>query len=316
LRAPRGAAPVTGGGPVHRFACATAGATVLLIVAGGLVTTTGAGLAVPDWPTTFGESMLLYPWSRLAGGVLVEHSHRLIGAAIGLFTVALAVTLALADGRGWVRGLGGLAVALVTLQGVIGGLRVVLRQDALAIVHGCLAPAFFALLVVLAVVTGRGWAAPAGRTPAGRWLAAAAAGAAGLVYGQVVLGALTTHAGWLGWHVGGAVVTTGGLGALLAGVRRGAPGDPTLGWWAGVLTGGLALQLALGLGAYVVRFTDLGVPGGALAAVALPVAHRAVGAVLLGSTVALALHLARRRQVGGRIGSPARAALRSTAVTA
>ena len=141
----------------HRVACATAGATVGLIVAGGLVTNTGAALAVPDWPTTFGHNPFLFPWSGMVGGVLVEHGHRLIGAAIGMLTVLLAAVLWRGDGRRWVRGLGLLAVGTVCVQGLIGGLRVVLLQDALAIVHGCLAQLFFALLVGIAVVTGRGW---------------------------------------------------------------------------------------------------------------------------------------------------------------
>ena len=83
----------------HRLACVTAGATVGLIVAGGLVTNTGAALAVPDWPATFGHNLFLFPWSGMVGGVLVEHGHRLLGAGIGLLTVALAVTLGLGDAR-------------------------------------------------------------------------------------------------------------------------------------------------------------------------------------------------------------------------
>src|SRR5882724_7714618 len=71
----------------HRLAVITAGATILLIFVGGLVTNTGSALAVPDWPTTFGYNMFLYPWSRMVGGVFYEHSHRLIGSLVGLLTV-------------------------------------------------------------------------------------------------------------------------------------------------------------------------------------------------------------------------------------
>jgi cytochrome c oxidase assembly protein subunit 15 len=279
------------------LACGTAGATVGLIVAGGLVTNTGAALAVPDWPTTFGHNPFLFPWSGMVGGVLVEHGHRLLGAGIGALTIALGVTLAVAEPRRWVRWLGLLAVALVCLQGLVGGLRVVLLQDTLAIVHGCLAQVFFALLVTLAVVTGRGWAAPADvRTDAPR-LAPFGVLAVGVAYGQVVLGAFTTHGDALWWHVAGAVVTTGVLVGLALAVLRGAGRDSVLAWWGHAVKVFLALQIALGLGAYAVRFTDLGVPGGQLAVIALPVAHRAVGALLLGATVALALQLARRRKL-------------------
>ena len=105
-----------GRGSAHGLACATAAATVGLIVAGGLVTNTGAALAVPDCPTTFGHNLFLFPWSGMVGGVLVEHGHRLLGAVIGMLTIALAAALALGDGRRWVRGLGLLAVLLVLLH--------------------------------------------------------------------------------------------------------------------------------------------------------------------------------------------------------
>jgi cytochrome c oxidase assembly protein subunit 15 len=284
---------VEAGGWPHRLACGTAGATVALIVAGGLVTNTGAALAVPDWPTTFGHNPFLVPWSALAGGVLVEHGHRLLGAGIGALTVALGATLALGDARRAVRWLGLLAVLLVSVQGLVGGLRVLLLRDTLAIVHGCLAQLFFALLVALAVLTGPAWRAPRGPSTGGRRLVPLGGLAVAVAYGQVVLGAFTTHAGGLRWHVAGAVLTTAVLLGLVLAVRAGAGMDPVLAWWGGSVRGLLAAQLALGVGAYLVRFTDLWVPGGQVVVVALPVVHRAVGALLWGSTVALALHLAR-----------------------
>jgi cytochrome c oxidase assembly protein subunit 15 len=279
----------------HRLACVTAGATVGLIVAGGLVTNTGAALAVPDWPTTFGHNLFLFPWSGMVGGVLVEHGHRLLGAAIGLLTGILALALAVGDRRRWVRGLGMLAVALVCAQGLIGGLRVVLLRDTLALFHGCLAQLFFALLVGIAVVTGRDWRMPSVAAAGARRLAPLGALAVAVVYGQVVLGAFTTHGPAVWWHVAGAVVTTGILVAVALAVLRAAGEDPVLVWWARAVKGLLPLQLLLGIGAYTLRFTSLGVPGGQVAAVALPVLHRAVGALILGSAVALALQLGRRR---------------------
>jgi len=106
----------------HPLALATLGATCVLILLGGLVTNTGAALAVPDWPSTFGYNMVLFPWSRMVGGVLYEHSHRLMGALVGLLTVVLAGALWREGGR--LRWLGFLAVAAVVSQGVLGGLRV------------------------------------------------------------------------------------------------------------------------------------------------------------------------------------------------
>jgi hypothetical protein len=149
-----------------------------------------------------------------------------------------------------------------------------------------------------------------------RRLAPGGAVAVAVAYAQVVLGALTTHAGGLWWHVAGAVVTTGVLVGLALAVLRGAGEDPVLAWWAHAVKTLLAAQLVLGLGAYAVRFTDLGVPGGQLAVVALPVAHRAVGALLLGSTLALALQLARRAALPVRAAGGGRDALVSREVLA
>ena len=298
----------------HRLACVTAGATVGLIVAGGLVTNTGAALAVPDWPTTFGHNPFLFPWSGMVGGVLIEHGHRLLGSVIGLLTVSLAVALGFGDPRRWVRGLGLVAVVLVSVQGLIGGLRVVLLQDVLGLVHGCLAQLFFALLVGIAVVTGRAWRTPAVVPAGAERLAAPGRWAAVVVYGQIVLGALTTHGPAVWWHVAGAGITTVVLVGVALVVLRGAPEDPVLVWWARAVKMLLLVQLLLGVGAFTVRFTSVGVPGGQLAVIALPVLHRAVGALLFGSAVALALQLGRRRALGAELPAARHVLVRTEAV--
>ena len=284
----------------------TAGATLGLIMAGGLVTTTGAGLAVPDWPTTFGENLFLFPWSRMVGGVLVEHSHRLLGVVVGCLTLGLGAAVWLEDRRDSARGLAGAAVALVAIQGLVGGLRVVLVRDVLALIHGCLAQAFFALLAALVVVTGvrgRVTTAPGSPERPGRGLAALAGLATIVVYGQIVLGAFATHEGWVLGHVGGAVVAVAGV-AALTGAALGAP-DPTFvrpGRFLGLL---LLVQVALGLGAYLVRFTDVALPGGEPLAIALPVLHRGVSAGILGTCVAILVRVVDR----GRVRSAATAAV-------
>jgi heme a synthase len=202
---------------LHRFAVLTAVATLFLLGAGGLVTSHGAGMAVPDWPNTYGYNMFLFPVSQWVGGIFYEHTHRLVASGVGLLTVVLALWLygglarpvmrwggliflllaattaavmphRWADGLvlglaglaafgtswiwprcepspKWLRRCGLAALAAVVLQGVLGGLRVVLLQDALGIVHATLAQLFFVLVCAIALFTSRWWQAPPARQP-------------------------------------------------------------------------------------------------------------------------------------------------------
>jgi cytochrome c oxidase assembly protein subunit 15 len=254
-------------------------------VFGGLVTNTGAALAVPDWPTTFGHNMFLYPWSGMVGGVFYEHSHRLLGALVGLLTVALAVALWRRGGR--LRVLGLVAVGTVVLQGVIGGLRVVLLTDALALVHGPLAQAFFALVAAVAFLTSG--AAERPRVEVDSALRRLSLAAVALVYAQIVLGALLTHDGWLWLHLAGAAAVFTVAPVVTARARR--TGDPVAAPLARVLMVLLGLQLLLGLGAYLSRFSGIWIPGGQTTMLAMPVAHRLVGGLILAASVVLAVRL-------------------------
>lgn len=281
---------------VQRLAAALCAATFVLLVFGGLVTTTGAALAVPDWPTTFGYNMFLYPWSKMVGGIFYEHSHRLVGAVVGLLTLALAVRLWITEPRRWLRWLGLLAVAFVSLQGVLGGLRVVWLSENLAVVHSSLAPAFFALASGLVLLTSREWsvAAPAGRHAPDlslRWLALLTTG---LVYLQIVFGALLTHRGQrLDGHLAGAAVLSILIPTLSVRVFSRHATEPALIRSVMWLAGLLGLQLLLGLGAYVGRFTGFGLPFPGVSALAVPVAHRMTGAGLLAVSSILTLRVHR-----------------------
>jgi cytochrome c oxidase assembly protein subunit 15 len=277
----------------HRIACITAAATLALILVGGLVTNSGSALAVPDWPTTYGYNMFLYPWSRMVGGILYEHSHRLLGSLVGLLTVTLALVLWLTEPRRWVRALGGLAVVMVMTQGVLGGLRVVLVKDAIAIFHGCLAQAFFALTVGIAVFTSRRWREGPPAAVGGR-LRAFALAAVGLLYVQIVFGALLTHAGVIDLHLIGAAAVFTFVPMVTARAR--ATGARALARPAALLLALLLVQLGLGVGAYLARFSSVAIPGGEAMVLALPVAHRLVAAMILGSALALALALLRARR--------------------
>src|SRR6516164_3981549 len=151
---------------LNRFAWLTCVATLLLICSGGMVTSKNVGLAVPDWPTTFGYNMFLFPISKWVGGILFEHTHRLMGSLVGFLTIILAVWLWLGDDRRWLRKLGVIAVIGVILQGILGGLRVTMMKDQIGIFHACVAQAFLGLLVFIALVTTKFWSSLANGTSA------------------------------------------------------------------------------------------------------------------------------------------------------
>lgn len=144
---------------LNRFAWLTCGATLLLICSGGMVTSKGVGLSVPDWPTTFGYNMFLFPVSKWVGGILFEHTHRLMGSLVGFLSIILCIWLWRTDRRRWVRNLGFIALGAVILQGILGGLRVTMLKDEIGIFHACVAQAFLALLVAIALVTTGSWGA-------------------------------------------------------------------------------------------------------------------------------------------------------------
>jgi heme a synthase len=142
---------------LNRFIWFTAFATLLLICSGGMVTSKNVGLAVPDWPTTFGYNMFLFPVSKWIGGVLFEHTHRLIASTVGFLTLFLAFWLWRDDDRASIKTLGLLAVAGVILQGILGGLRVTMLKDQIGIFHACLAQAFLGLIVLIGVMRTNFW---------------------------------------------------------------------------------------------------------------------------------------------------------------
>jgi len=154
----------TGRTLVFAYAAATATAAFILLLSGGLVTSKGVGMTVPDWPNSYGYNMFLFPLSRWVGGIFYEHVHRLIASGVGLMTIILAVSLWMAEPRKWVRVLGYIAVATVIVQGVLGGLRVTLIKDEIGVFHGMLAQAYIALLVVICIATSKAYA-----TGGARW---------------------------------------------------------------------------------------------------------------------------------------------------
>ncbi len=144
----------------HYAAVSLVCAVFPLIWIGGLVTTYKAGMAVPDWPGTYGWNLFLYPWTTWLSGpwdLMIEHGHRLAGALAGLITIGLVAAVLACDVRRWMRPVVIGMLLLLILQGCLGGARVLMDQHRLAMLHGCLAHVCFGLAVTVAVLTSRWW---------------------------------------------------------------------------------------------------------------------------------------------------------------
>jgi cytochrome c oxidase assembly protein subunit 15 len=202
--------------------------------------------------------MFLYPWSKMIGGIFYEHSHRLVASSVGLITIVLAWTFWFREKRQWLRWLGVGALALVVTQGILGGLRVVLLQHTLAIIHACFAQAFFALAVSLALFTSTEWRAPVAQQPImdqGR-LRRLAAMTTALIYLQVVFGAVLRHTGErVDAHLAIAALVAIHVILLFVRIKRAHRDHAKLARPANFLSLLLLFQLTLGAAAYFSKFT-------------------------------------------------------------
>lgn len=309
--------------PLGLFALVAATAVFLLLITGGLVTGLEAGLAVPDWPNSFGHNMLLYPLSEMTGGIYYEHAHRLYGMLVGVTTIAFLVLAWRLDRRVAVRAAAVALLVMVCGQGLLGGLRVTgnltMSQDAadlapnltLAIVHGVFGQVIFATFCGLAAVTSLSWRNAAlrgaGTGDTDRTLSALLP--LGFVL-QTIFGACYRHLqvhgeGGLVEHPVWALhvhITLGVLVAALAvavGLRTwgGHGEEPVLRRLGLAMLAAISLQLVLGLAALVAVFVRAGVeiPTWELLVTS---SHQATGALLLGLGVLIALWT-RRLSAGG-----------------
>jgi heme a synthase len=190
VRAPQ---PAAGSRGLHRYARLLVAATFILIFAGGLVTSTGSALAVPDWPLSFGR---FFP--KMEGGVLYEHGHRMIAGTVALMTLGLAIWTWRREPRRFVRNLALLAFGLVIVQAVLGGLTVLLLLPlAIAVSHAATAQAFFCLIVALALFTNPAWQTLPAVTSVGERprLPLLAAVTTAIIYSQILIGAVMRHMG-------------------------------------------------------------------------------------------------------------------------
>ena len=279
----------------HRFTVLTAASTLLLMGWGAFVTSIEAGLAVPDWPSSYDSWDPLNPapgWWRITP-LLAEHGHRLLGMLTGLLTTVLAVWTWFAEPRRWLRWLALGAFFLVSLQGVLGGLRVVWLSLDLAVVHAATAQLFLALVVALAVFTSKRWltanasARGAPDTRLFRWSLAIL----GAVWLQIVLGALLRHPGTgihpvlAGLHIGGAVLVAIPVGAFLYRVWEHFAASRVLLRGAWVLAGLVDLQILLGLTAWFVTLDDAGMLQPGRLQVVVNTSHAVLGAFLMSGAV-------------------------------
>ena len=184
----------------HWIACSLVAATGVLLTFGALVTTYEAAMAVPDWPGTYGHNMFLFPFAEWFFGpwdLFLEHGHRLLGASVGVISLVLAVAVWKTNQSSTVRGLVVAAVFLVVLQGVLGGLRVLLDDKTVAKVHACTGPLFFSVAVAIATLTSRRFQIKYAQSetavsgvPLGGWIATGLLFAS---YIQLVAGAQLRH---------------------------------------------------------------------------------------------------------------------------
>ena len=297
----------------YRYSILAVVASVALLSWGGLVTSIDAGLAVPDWPSSFGSYDPLATgfedptdptarwWHYLP--ILAEHGHRLLGALVGLLTLGLALWTWRADPRRWMRKLGFAALALVIVQGILGGLRVIWVSLDLAVVHALTAQLFFALLVALTLFTAPGWlraeSVPSA-SPQARRLGVLAAVTVVALYVQIILGALLRQLGagvdfWFaGIHITGALVVLGLVVATFSHTRQHFSTHRLLNRAAWFMMGAIATQMLLGFSAFTVLLVETQLAQRSAMQVVLNSSHLVVGALLLASAVTLALLSVRR----------------------
>ena len=180
---------------LRRFSKLTVFSTLFLIFAGALVKSHEVGLSVPDWPTTYGKQMFAFPLSDMVGGIFYEHGHRIIATIVGFFTMIQAIWLGFSHHPDWLKKLGFSALAMVVIQGLFGGITVLFFLPPLvSIIHGILAQTFFIMTIIIAYSMSQ---ERENRVDNGM-VQAIRKGAllmGGLVYIQLILGALMRHTG-------------------------------------------------------------------------------------------------------------------------
>jgi len=292
---------------VHRFSVFVVCWTVLLFVAGALVTSKEAALSVTDWPKSHGS--WVPPLSSLQGGDFYEFSHRFLAGGLGIFTLLLAILLLAKESRTWVRWLGGIAVLGVVIQAILGG-QVVIRllHYWLPVIHACFAQIVFGAVLGIAVFTSKWWVSERPQledsgTPS---MTSIAVLNAVVIYLQVILGAGFRHKEIPIWpHAAGALVVLGIVTWTAVALRKRFGASRELSKARIMLHSIFGLQFLLGLAAYWSRLTTVDAPQPMPVMVTLTVIHTVIGAILFGFSVVLVLMCYRLIPRGGEVAATA-----------
>ena len=290
---------------IHKFAVFTVCWTILLFVAGALVTSNDAALSVIDWPKSHGS--WVPPLSSLQGGDFYEFSHRFVAGGLGIFTLLLAVLLVLRERRVWLRWLGVVAVLGVVVQAILGGQVVMqLLHYWLPVIHACFAQIVFAAVLAIAVFTSKWWVSERPQledkgSPSIHFVATLNAV---VVYLQVILGAGFRHKDIPIWpHAAGALVVLGTVTWTAVALRRRLGASRELGVARILLHAVFGIQFLLGLLAYWSRRTTAEAPQPMPVMVWLTVIHTVVGAILFAFSVLVVLMCYRLVPRGGEVAS-------------
>jgi cytochrome c oxidase assembly protein subunit 15 len=272
----------------------TACATFVVITAGALVTSNDAGLSVPDWPTSFGY---LVKVPHFVGGIRYEWSHRMLAGSLLTLTLAISTWTLLVERRRWMRWLAVGAFCTVIAQAILGGLTVLLFQPPMvSTAHATVAQTFFCIAVAVALFTGRKWVEEQPRVefdPRRPSLFTLTLLSIFVLYVQLILGGMFRHHGMSWWpHVANAALVTFVLAwtairaisvySNIEAVRR-----PAI-----LMLSLVIAQLCLGFAAFLTRVAwGKNTVQPELPMVAATVAHVAVGALLLATTVILSIQV-------------------------
>lgn len=304
----------------HRLALVLCCATFPLVWVGGLVTTYQAGMAVPDWPNTYGYNLFLYPietWLYGPWDIFIEHGHRLFASLVGVLTIALCVVMWSTRQPRWLKAMSVVALAAVIFQGVLGGVRVLLDEQTIAKIHGCFGPAFFALTAAIAALTSHRWqtGARSVETPISYSLATLAIATPLLAYLQLVLGAQLRHFNpasshavfrtFVVFHVVVGIVLSVHIAITAFCFARKTPGVKALTRPAAILALLVLFQLLLGLATWVVNYgwpsflampeamANITVQAKSWRQAQITTAHVAVGSLILAVSTVLAVYALR-----------------------